>query len=414
MGRTIVIGGGVIGLACAYELARRGRRVTVVETGIPGAACSSGNTGWIVPSFSAPIPGPGVVETSLRGMLSRDSPVYIKPRADVEFFSWVWDFWRHCNARDYRAGLAAVAALNARTMALFDALAADGVEFEMHRAGVMFVFRDRGAMGHILSELELTRPYGFGQSRALRGDEARDLEPGLSREIVGGILLEQERHLRPETLTAGLVQRLSALGVDIRTGVAVTGLTRRGAALAGVETSGGFLEGETVLIAAGVWSGSLARWAGLRLPLEAGKGYSITITRPEAPLRYPLYLEEARIACSNFNGALRLAGTMELSGVNANSDSRRLAAIRRAAGRYLDDWRRGDGEVEWMGMRPLTPDGLPVMGRVPGWDNLYIATGHAMLGVTLAPATGAAMSDLICTGRSSVDLSAFDPARFHR
>jgi D-amino-acid dehydrogenase len=414
MGRTIIIGGGVIGLACAYELVRRGQRVTVVEMGTPGAACSSGNTGWIVPSFSAPIPAPGVVGTSLRWMLSRDSPVYIKPRADIEFLSWLWDFWRHCNVRDYRAGLAAVAGLNARTMALFDALAADGVEFEMHRAGVLFVFLDRGAMGHILSELDRTRVFGFGHSRALSGDDVHDLEPALSRGVVGGILLEQERHVRPETLTAGLVGRLRGLGVEIRTGVAVTGLARRGAALTGVETTGGVLQAETFLIAAGAWSGSLARWAGLRLPLEAGKGYSITIARPAAQLRYPVYLEEARIACSNFTGALRLAGTMELSGVNSNVDSRRLAAMRRAADRYLGDWQRGDGQVEWMGMRPVTPDGLPVMGRMPGWDNLYIATGHAMLGVTLAPATGVAIAELICTGRSSVDLAAFDPARFHR
>jgi len=414
MSRTIVIGGGVVGLCCAYELRRRGEMVTILDRDRPGCAASSGNTGWIVPSFSGPVPGPGVMAQSLRWMLKPDSPLYIRPHADPGFIGWVWTFWRHCNTRAYASGLDAVAALNTRTTALFDALAADGVEFEMHNQGVLFAFLGKTALDHVRADLDRMRRYGYGESTALSADETRDLEPMLTGAVIGGILAAQERHVRPETLTDGLVQRLGALGVEIRPGVAVTGLRRRGAVITAVETPEGPVAADRFLVAAGVWSGAVTRYAGVRLPLEAGKGYSVTLTAPAAQVARPLYLDEARVAVSNFRDALRFAGTMELSGISDALDARRIAAMKRGASRYLRTWPEAAREETWMGMRPLTPDGLPVIGRIPGCENLYVATGHAMLGVTLAPATAVGLAEAMLTARSSIDLRPFDPARFAR
>ncbi len=422
MSRTVVIGAGVIGLACAYELRRRGDEVIVLDRIGPGAAASAGNTGWIVPSFSGPVPAPGLVGQSVRWMLSSDSPLYVKPRLDPGFLLWLWAFWKYCTKSAYEAGLDAVAALNTQTMALYDALAADGVRFEMHCQGVLFAFLGRAALEHVGADLERMRRYGYEPAETLTAHEVRDLEPLLSANVIGGIVAGRERHVRPESLVAGFVERLSALGVDLRGGTEVTGFRRRGpmstsdrraaGGIGAVETSTGAIDTDRVVVAAGAWSGQLVRHLGFRLPLQAGKGYSITLEQPDAQLGRPLYLDEARVAVSNFDGALRLAGTMELSGLNAGLNARRVGAIRRSADRYLVGWRRALGERVWVGMRPLTPDGLPVIGAVPGADNVYLATGHGMLGVTLAPATAVALAELMVTGRRSAALSPFDPARF--
>ena len=228
MSRTVVIGAGVIGLACAYELRRRGDEVIVLDRIGPGAAASAGNTGWIVPSFSGPVPAPGLVGQSVRWMLSPDSPLYVKPRLDPGFLLWLWAFWKHCTKSAYEAGLDAVAALNTQTMALYDALAADGVRFEMHRQGVLFVFLGRAALEHVGADLERMRRYGYEPAETLTAHEVRDLEPILSANVIGGIVAGRERHVRPESLVAGFVERLSALGVDLRGGTEVTGFRRRG------------------------------------------------------------------------------------------------------------------------------------------------------------------------------------------
>lgn len=412
MPRAIVVGAGVVGLCCAYELQRRGIRVTLLDKGVPGAGCSQGNLGWITPTFSGPLPGPGVVRTSLKWLLNRDGPLYIKPGAIPELAGWLWDFWRSCNARDYRAGLEALAGLNRQTLALYDALEGDGVECELHRAGILFAFLSHAKMEHALEDLKVMQSLGFSVPQPIGGDDLRGLEPHLSPHVVGGFLVENERHVRPETLTAGLARRLTDMGAEMQMGVEVTGLQRRRAAIAGVVTAGGIVEGDHVLIAAGAWSGALTGTVGFRMPLQAGKGYSITIADPALRLRRPLYLDEARVGCSPFRGALRIGGTMELSGINTTLDDRRIAGIGRAADKYLVGWRRGAGEHQWVGMRPLTPDGLPVLGRVPGFDNLYVATGHGMLGVTLAPATAVAIAQLLTAGETDLDLRLFDPGRF--
>ncbi|MBI4280262.1 MAG: FAD-dependent oxidoreductase [Armatimonadetes bacterium] len=413
MPNIAIVGAGIIGLWCAYELGRRGARVTVIDKGTPGDGCSSGNTGWIVPSFSGPIAAPGLVGTSLRWMLSRDSPLYIRPAAMPRLAGWLLRFRRHCNARDYQRGLKAVAELGRPTMALFDALRADGVPFEMHHQGVLFVVLTRRTMDHVRADLDRMQPYGYAPPNVLSGDEVRDLEPTLRTEVAGGVLVEEERHVRPETLVAGLVRRLDELGVTVRAGVEVTGARRRGRAVVALSTAGmGEIEADHFLLAAGAWSGEVGRRFGLRLPVQAGKGYSITLHDPALALHRALYLDEAKVACSAFQGGLRLAGTMELSGVNDTVDTRRIDAIRRGADRYFTRWHHGERETVWMGMRPLTPDGLPVIGPAPGCENLFVATGHAMLGVTLAPATARVLADLILGQEVGVDLAPFAPGRF--
>ena len=227
-------------------------------------------------------------------------------------------------------------------------------------------------------------------------------------------MVEEEFHVRPETLVAGYANRLRQMGVEICSNVEVTGANgaRPGAPVRGVETTAGLLDGDEVLVAAGAWSGQVLEAFGVSLPVQAGKGYSITLTGIGPALMRPLYLGEAKVGGSPFDGATRFAGTMELSGVNETLDRRRLAGIRAGIGRYLrQPVNEGEG-TEWVGMRPLTPDGLPMLGRVPGYQNLSVATGHAMLGITMAPVTGETMADVITGVASAAALAPFDPGRF--
>jgi len=318
-----------------------------------------------------------------------------------------------------------VAALNRGTLAAFDALARDGVDFELHRDGVLCVFEHAAYMESSRRDFEALRDFGYAVPAALGGDALRAMEPALSSTVTAGFFTPEEYHVRPESLATGYAAALARMGVTLHTGVAVRGV-RTGGRAAGrtvgravgrtvvLQTSDGDIEGDELLVAAGAWSGEVVAQLGARLPVQAGKGYSLTIPGEGNRVSRPVYFGESRIAVTPFDGALRLAGTMELSGINERLDARRMAAIRRGAARSFRDLLPAGG-TEWVGMRPLTPDGLPMLGRVPGQANVWVATGHAMLGVTLAPVTGEAMADLM-TGAASPEsmtaMTAFDPGRY--
>src|SRR5690349_9086436 len=205
MKRTIVVGAGVIGLACAYALKKRGREVVVIDRGLPGQACSKGNAGWITPSISAPIPAPGLTWTSIKWMLRNDSPLYISPTAAPGLARWLWRFWRYCNPTDFLNGLHAVANLNRGTLAAFDQLDKDGLKIELHRQGLLFVFLGDGYMEKARAEFDYYREYGYGVPTPLSADQVRSLEPSVSAAVKTGFLVPEEYHVRPETLSAGYV-----------------------------------------------------------------------------------------------------------------------------------------------------------------------------------------------------------------
>ncbi|MEZ4520555.1 MAG: FAD-dependent oxidoreductase [Thermomicrobiales bacterium] len=314
MARTVIIGGGVIGLALAFELGQRGDDVIVVDRKHPGAGSSAGNAGWVVPSVATPVAAPGLPRTALKWMADPDSPLYIKPRLDPGFIRWLWSFFRACREQDYRSGRAALLDLATGAMDGFDRLREQGVEFEMESAGLLVLGFSDGVLDHHLEETEILSTIGYNPAKRLGGAEVRDIEPMLSYDVAGGVLISDDRHVRPETLVAGLVAGVERSGGEIRTDSTVTGFVSDGRDIAAVRVGNKIIEAERVVIAAGGWSGELTRLAGFPIPIEAGKGYSITVDEPSYVINHPLDLIEARAAVTPFDGALRFAGTMEISG----------------------------------------------------------------------------------------------------
>lgn len=413
MSKAIVIGGGVIGLLSAYQLRKRGRDVVIIDKGNLGRGSSSGNAGWVTPSLSGPVPAPGIVSDSIKWMLQPESPLYVKPSAIPKMAGWLISFWRHCSPRHYRRGLIALSRFNETTMQDFDALIKDGLDFEMHRSGLMYVFLDQSTVQSMEQEVKEASEFAPIDWLKLTPDEAREIEPALKPEITGAILIESDRHVRPESLLKAVSAWIAQNGVEIMPHTEVTDLAFEDDRVIGVQTSNGLVRGDQVLIAAGAEAGFLSRRARLNLPMQAGKGYSTTMEMDKPPISRSMYLVESRVALTPFKGAMRIAGTMELSGINTKMHERRIDAMVRNANRYLD-LKIGKVVERWVGMRPMLPDGLPAIGRTAAFDNVFIAAGHAMLGVTLGPTTAVAIAELMTTGQSPYDLTAFDPNRFDR
>ena len=430
--RVGVVGGGVVGLATGHYLQKLGADPIIVEAGGVGGGCSRGNNGWVCPSVSTPLPAPGLTWKSLLWMLKRASHFHIQGTALPRLAPWLLRFRGYCTETARTHGIRALASLNSLTGALYDELAADGVDVERGRSGILFAFRDSALHGEKLNEIRAVAVNGATLWRDLDEDEVYEMEPLLRPGFTCGIHVETDQHVRPESLTEGLAASLRAGGAEIFEGAMVLGFEwekaggrgtvrtsrwapadpRAGPRLRGIVTSRGDLEVDAVVLAAGAQTGPLARMAGWRIPLTAGKGYSVTIERPARQLRQPLYLGDARVGMTPFEGALRFGGTMELSGVNRRMDTARVRGLRRAVSRDVDIPEAAEGGRAWVGMRPMVPDTLPVIGRLPSRENVYVNTGHQMLGVTLAPGSGWALAGLVVEGRAGVGLGAFGVGRF--
>lgn len=408
--RVGIVGGGVIGLMCAHALRRAGAEVVVLERSRCGQAASLGNAGWITPVLSTPLPGPGVLLQGARWMLDPKSPLLVRPRLDPAFAAWCWRFARNCAAGRFEAGSRALLGLNRDTLRLFDQLRESGVEFEQHEDGVLAVALEEPQLEKEWKRVQQLTALGY-PSRLERLDaaEARRLEPALSRRVAGAVYASDERHVRPETLNAGLVRWLARAGVGVREGAAVSHVRPHGRGWR-LESAGEPLDVDRVVVAAGIWSKPLLAQLGTKLPLEAAKGYSLTFRAERGAPRHALMLQEAKVGVSPFANGLRFAGTLELAGESLSLRPRRLEAIRKAAFDYLESF-TGSSEVAWAGLRQFLPDGLPVIGRVPTADGVFVATGHGVLGITLAPATAAALTPLVLEDRLDPVLEPLRPDR---
>ncbi|MFN0067152.1 MAG: FAD-dependent oxidoreductase, partial [Limisphaerales bacterium] len=331
MRSVLILGGGVIGLACAWHAARRGRRVTVVER-LPAArdGCSFGNAGMIVPSHFVPLAAPGMVALGLKWMWNPESPFYIKPRLDTELFGWGWKFWRASTAAQVARAAPLLRDLSLASRAEYEAMAEEfGNDFGLTRRGLLMLCRTPHALDEEAKTAEHARRLGL-PADVLDAKQTAALEPDVTMNIAGSVLFPKDCHLSPDKLMAGLQRRLVAAGVEFLWETEVTGWRRQGGRLAAAQTSRGELEADEFVLAGGSWSPRAAEGLGLKLPMQAGKGYSLTLPQPRQLPQLCAIFTEARIAVTPMGGALRFGGTMEIAGLNEDINPRRVRGIVRA------------------------------------------------------------------------------------
>jgi len=414
--RAVVVGGGVIGMASAFALLDVADSVAVLEAGVVGGGASAGNTGWVTPSVSTPLAAPGVLTMGLRSALDPRGALVIRPSLDPAWIAWLWRFARSSRQAVYRRGVAALLELTSRTLDELDRMHAAGVEFEEHRQGVLVVARDRKGLHWFEKLFDELVPLGFpGGLEHMTGEEARRLEPALGAAVGCATRTTIDRHVAPESLVAGLAAHVRARGAVVCEGVAVRALRRAGEEWALDGDEGEVARADVVVLASALGTVDLLRPLGLKVPLVGAKGYSVTLPVSEGLPAMPLYLCEPKIGTSPYAGRLRIAGFFELGARDGAASPLRSRQLVDETRPYLSAPIVADGDIPegWAGFRPATPDSLPLLGPVPGAPGVVVATGHGMLGVTLAPATGVAVAAL-ARGERPDWIAALDPARFGR
>jgi D-amino-acid dehydrogenase len=407
----------VIGLCAALYCAMRGWRVTIVERNAERRdGCSFGNTGLVVPSHFVPLAAPGMVALGLKWMWNPAAPFYVRPRASWDLVDWGMKFWRAASAAHVERAAPLLRDLSLASQACYGELAAGGEDFGLEKRGMLMLCRTDHGLEEEARSAGQARALGI-VAEVLEPHRAAALEPGIRMDIAGAVHYPGDSSLAPDRLMAVLQRRLAAAGTkflfqkNISSWEVEGGRTIRAARL----EDGEEIEADEFVLSAGAWSPGLSRDLGLRLPMQAGKGYSLTLREPRRAPRMSAMLTEARIAVSPMGGGLRFGGTMELSGLNEDISPRRVQGIVDAVPRYYPELEREDfeGVRPWRGLRPCSPDGLPYVGRTARISNLVIATGHAMLGVSLGPITGRLVSQIISGEESEFDLDPLSPDRYH-
>ena len=409
---VLVVGGGVVGVCTAYSLAERGVRTTLLERGEICSGASHGNGGWIFPSDSAPIPGPGVIREALPWLIDPEGPLYIRPRASLSLLRWLWRFRSACNESTARESFRLRRALSLASLERYAQLAQlESVAFGFQRRGLLLAYRTQDALREAEEETSLLEAEG-GTAKRLGPAELCQRIPALSPQLAGGIELPLDAHITPGDFVRGMAVEVERRGVAIETNTEVLDLEWSRRSPVRVRTTRGDITADEVVLAAGAWSAELARGMGLRLPVEPAKGYSISVERPANHPELPVMLSESKVGVTPMGEQLRIAGTLELTGLDLRVNRRRLEAMLRAVRTYMPGLRSTPTVEVWRGLRALTPDDLPILGRPAGTSGLVVATGHGMAGISQGPMTGELIAQILTGEKPALDLEPFSPDRF--
>jgi D-amino-acid dehydrogenase len=412
--QVVVIGAGIIGLCAAHYCAQRGFRVTVIDRhGEQRDGCTYGNTGMIVPSHFIPLAAPGAIRIALRWMLDPGAPFHVKPRASAELIDWALRFWKAATRERVARAAPVLRDLHMASRACYDELAGSENPFGLRPNGSFVLCKTHEALEEEARVAEYGRELGIA-AEVLDMVSTAAMEPSVRVDVAGSVFFRDDATVDPGRLVDFLQHDLERRAVTFRWNSEVDGFAALGRRLRAIRCGRDEIEADEVVLAAGSWSAGVARELQLRIPLQPGKGYSLTLPNARAlPVRSAI-LAEARIAVSPIGNALRVGGTMELAGFDAGTSALRVGRILDALPRYYPDFKPADfeGIEAWHGFRPCSPDGLPYIGRSASWANLIVATGHAMMGISLGPITGRMASEIVAGERPSIDSALLSPDRY--
>lgn len=411
--KVCIIGGGVIGLCSAYYALKRGYGVTIVQREPEGADnCSMGNAGMIVPSHFVPLAAPGMISKGLRWMLNPESPFFVRPRLDPRLARWGWLFYRHANERHVAATRELLRDLNLESRRLFTELEEEE-SFGLVRRGLLMLCKTARGLDEEAEMAEVANEIGVG-AEVLDPSSVAKLDPGVTMDIAGAVHFPKDCHLPPERFMVSMRKRVLALGAEIVSGVEIDGLDLRGGRVVSARGNSRTFEADEFVIACGSWSAKMLAKLGAKLPLQPGKGYSLTLpTPPELPELCSIFAE-AKVAITPMGTKLRFGGTMEVGSLDHSIDCKRVMGIVKSVSAYFPKFSVGDfADIEpWVGLRPVSPDGVPYLGRLKAVPNVVVATGHAMMGLSLGPITGRLVGDLLAGDTPFRPIDAMAPGRF--
>jgi D-amino-acid dehydrogenase len=407
MNDVVVIGGGVVGVACARELALRGAKVTVLERDRIGHGCSFGNAGWLTPSQATPLANPAMLMKSFRWMFDPESPLYIQPRLDPAYMRWLVEFLLSSRKAKFERGTAAIVDLCRVSVDLWEELARRStVPFGFERHGLLAVYEKQESIDGAQKSIELMTRNGIRAER-WSADDVREREPAVTGAQVGGYFYPDDAHCQPYQAVRALAAEAEAAGVTFIEGAEVFNISGSGAGPRWLKTTRGDVKAERLLVATGPWSEALGRMLDLRIPVLGAKGYSLLLPRANPHPTRSIYLIERKVAVNPHADALRIAGTLELVRNDFSINQRRVDVILRGARSMLN---LGDAPVvreTWRGLRPCTPDGMPLIGKARGNGSVWLATGHQMTGLKTGTGTGLLLAQLM-----SGETPRFDPEPF--
>ena len=413
--KIVIVGGGVIGLCAAFYAARKGHEVTVLERNDAARdGCSFGNAGMIVPSHFVPLAAPGMVALGLKWMWNPESPFYIQPRWDWELWSWAFKFWRAATAGHVARSAPVLRDLNFASRACFEELAAlPGIDFGLVKRGLLMLCATEHGLEEEAKFAAQANALGV-PAEVLNAREVAARDPGVRMSVAGAVYFPKDCHLSPTRFVASLEQLLRAAGVRFVWGAEATGWRCEGTRLVAVTTSQGEFAADEFVLCGGSWSPRLAGALGLKLPMQAGKGYSLTLPQPPQLPQLCSIFTEARLAVTPMGSSLRIGGTMEIAGLNEDINPVRVRGIIKAVPNYFPEFSARDfADIQpWRGLRPCSPDGLPYLGRTAKFANLTLATGHAMMGLSLGPITGRLVAEIVSGEKPSLGIELLNPDRY--
>jgi D-amino-acid dehydrogenase len=413
--KVLVIGSGVIGLSTAYYAAKKGHEVTVIER-LPEQhdGCSFGNAGMIVPSHFIPLAAPGMVALGIKWMWNPESPFYIKPRLNWDLINWGVKFWKAATPEHVQKSAPLIRDMSLASRGCFEEMAAlPDNDFGLVKKGLVMLCKTEHALHEESKTAEAANKLGI-PAQVLDAKQTAELDPKVRMDVFGSVYFPKDCHLTPGRFLASLKKQCDQLGVKYRWNTEVTGWRTGNGRVEAVQTSQGDLTADEIVICGGSWSPVVAHGLGLKLPMQAGKGYSLTLTKPRQLPDICSIFCEARVAVTPMGTSLRVGGTMEIAGLNEDINPRRIKGIVRAVPQYYPEFKETDfdGIQPWRGLRPCSPDGLPYIGRTTRYSNLVITTAHSMMGLSLGPISGKLTAEILNGEKPSIEIGMLDPDRY--